>query len=76
MGKKSRRGRPSKKERKVNNDAMKAKTKFNEKASISTSKCKRMERAESDAVETQPRDHGVRTTRDAEWRGRWLFSAE
>ena len=48
MGKKSRRSRPSKKERKVNNDAMKAKTKLNSRASISTSKCKRMERITTD----------------------------
>ena len=44
MGKKSRRSRPSKKERKVNKDAMKAKTNFNGRACISTSKCKRNER--------------------------------
>ena len=42
MGKKSRRSRPSKKERKVNQDAMKAKYDLNNRASVSTKKCKRI----------------------------------
>ena len=42
MGKKSRRSRPSKKERKVNNDAMRAKYDLNSRAFISTNKCKRI----------------------------------
>ena len=42
MGKKSRRSRPSKKERKVNHDAMKAKYDLNSRAFISTKKCKRI----------------------------------
>ena len=42
MGKKSRRSRPSKKERKVNQDAMKAKYDLNSRASVSTNKCKRI----------------------------------
>ena len=42
MGKKSRRSRPSKKERKVNQDAMKAKYDLNSRAFISTNKCKRI----------------------------------
>ena len=68
MGKKSRRSRPSKKERKVNNDAMKAKTNFNGRACISTSKCKRNERTRDEVA--------VRgwsgTTGSIGWNGRWL----
>ena len=52
MGKKSRRSRPSKKERKVNQDAMKAKYDFNSRAFISTNKCKRI-RVEDGVASTQ-----------------------